>query len=236
MALVKCAYRNTEPIESNINVLDLTKGKIHKNADKEYYWDGSAILDKLLHVLGQNLKTQLDNGWIEGSEYANAYVRMMEIATMQAMAWIKMSKDIAAQNRQLDQADNKNSADVCLQNNKLTLEEKVANDKLVLEKQKVDNDFKVANDKLVLEEKKIDEDVRLQENKLALEEKKVDSDIKVARRQIAGYSDNIAIKLLQAELDAFALIYSSGMLDNPDLGPLNVNNLHNAYNTLVQRI
>lgn len=218
MALVKCAYRNTEPIESNINVLDLTKGKIHKNADKEYYWDGSAILDKLLHVLGQNLKTQLDNGWIEGSEYANAYVRMMEIATMQAMAWIKMSKDIAAQNRQLDQADNKNSADVCLQNNKLTLEEKVANDKLALEK------------------KKIDEDVRLQENKLALEEKKVDSDIKVARRQIAGYSDNIAIKLLQAELDAFALIYSSGMLDNPDLGPLNVNNLHNAYNTLVQRI
>ena len=218
MALVKCAYRNTEPIESNINVLDLTKGKIHKNADKEYYWDGSAILDKLLHVLGQNLKTQLDNGWIEGSEYANAYVRMMEIATMQAMAWIKMSKDIAAQNRQLDQADSKNSADVCLQNNKLTLEEKVANDKLALEK------------------KKIDEDVRLQENKLALEEKKVDSDIKVARRQIAGYSDNIAIKLLQAELDAFALIYSSGMLDNPDLGPLNVNNLHNAYNTLVQRI
>ena len=100
-----------------------------------------------------------------------------------------MSKDIAAQNRQLDQADSKNSADVCLQN-----------------------------------------------NKLALEEKKVDSDIKVARRQIAGYSDNIAIKLLQAELDAFALIYSSGMLDNPDLGPLNVNNLHNAYNTLVQRI
>ena len=218
MALVKCAYRHTDPIESNINVLDLTKGKIHKNADKEYYWDGSAILDKLLNVLGQNLKTQLDNGWIEGSEYANAYVRMMEIATMQAMAWIKMSKDIAAQNRQLDQVDNKNSADVCLQNNKLTLEEKVA------------------NDKLVLEEKKIDEDVRLQENKLALEEKKVDSDIKVARRQIAGYSDNIAIKLLQAELDAFALIYSSGMLDNPDLGPLNVNNLHNAYNTLVQRI
>ena len=133
MALVKCAYSRTEPIESNINVLDLTKGKIHKNADKEYYWDGSAILDKLLHVLGQNLKTQLDNGWIEGSEYANAYVRMMEIATMQAMAWIKMSKDIAAQNRQLDQVDSKNSADVCLQNNKLALEEK-----------KVDSDIKVA--------------------------------------------------------------------------------------------
>ena len=218
MALVKCTYEHTDPIESNINVLDLTNGKIHKNADKEYYWDGPVILDKLLNVLGQNLKTQLDNGWIEGSEYANAYVRMMEIATVQAMAWIKMSKDIAAQNRQLDQVDNKNSADICLQNNKLTLEEKVANDKLALEK------------------KKIDEDVRLQENKLALEEKKVDSDIKVARRQIAGYSDNIAIKLLQAELDAFALIYSSGMLDNPDLGPLNVNNLHNAYNTLVQRI
>ena len=225
MALVKCAYRNTEPIESNINVLDLTKGKIHKNADKEYYWDGSAILDKLLHVLGQNLKTQLDNGWIEGSEYANAYVRMMEIATMQAMAWIKMSKDIAAQNRQLDQADNRNSADICIQNNKLALEEK-----------KIYSDIEIANKKLALEEKQVDNNFKIAKDKLALEEKKVDSDIKVARRQIAGYSDNIAIKLLQAELDAFALIYSSGMLDNPDLGPLNVNNLHNAYNTLVQRI
>ena len=225
MALVKCAYRNTEPIESNINVLDLTKGKIHKNADKEYYWDGSAILDKLLHVLGQNLKTQLDNGWIEGSEYANAYVRMMEIATMQAMAWIKMSKDIAAQNRQLDQADNRNSADLCIQNNKLALEEK-----------KIDSDLEIANKKLALEEKQVDNNFKIAKDKLALEEKKVDSDIKVARRQIAGYSDNIAIKLLQAELDAFALIYSSGMLDNPDLGPLNVNNLHNAYNTLIQRM
>ena len=122
MALVKCTYEHTDPIESNINVLDLTNGKIHKNTDKEYYWDGPVILDKLLNVLGQNLKTQLDNGWIEGSEYANAYVRMMEIATVQAMAWIKMSKDIAAQNRQLDQVDNKNAADVCLQNNKLALE------------------------------------------------------------------------------------------------------------------
>ena len=207
MALVKCTYEHTDPIESNINVLDLTNGKIHKNADKEYYWDGPVILDKLLNVLGQNLKTQLDNGWIEGSEYANAYVRMMEIATVQAMAWIKMSKDIAAQNRQLDQVDNRNSADLCIQNNKLALEEK-----------KIDSDIEIAN------------------KKLALEERKVDSDIKVAKRQIAGYDDNIVIKLLQAELDAFALIYSSGMLDNPDLGPLNVTNLNMAWNMLVQRV
>ena len=225
MALVKCTYEHTDPIESNINVLDLTNGKIHKNADKEYYWDGPVILDKLLNVLGQNLKTQLDNGWIEGSEYANAYVRMMEIATVQAMAWIKMSKDIAAQNRQLDQVDNRNSADLCIQNNKLALEEK-----------KIDSDIEIANNKLALEEKQVDNNFKIAKDKLALEERKVDSDIKVANRQIAGYDDNIVIKLLQAELDAFALIYSSGMLDNPDLGPLNVNNLHNAYNTLVQRI
>ena len=225
MALVKCTYKHTDPIESNINVLDLTNGRIHKNVDKEYYWDGPVILDKLLNVLGQNLKTQLDNGWIEGSEYANAYVRMMEIATVQAMAWIKMSKDIAAQNRQLDQVDNKNSADVCLQNNKLALEEK-----------KIGSDIEIANKKLALEEKQVDNNFKIAKDKLALEERKVDSDIKVANRQIAGYDDNIVIKLLQAELDAFALIYSSGMLDNPDLGPLNVNNLNTVWNMLVQRV
>ena len=225
MALVKCTYEHTDPIESNINVLDLTNGKIHKNADKEYYWDGPVILDKLLNVLGQNLKTQLDNGWIEGSEYSNAYVRMMEIATVQAMAWIKMSKDIAAQNRQLDQVDNRNSADLCIQNNKLALEEK-----------KIDSDIEIANKKLALEEKQVDNNFKIAKDKLALEERKVDSDIKVANRQIAGYDDNIVIKLLQAELDAFALIYSSGMLDNPDLGPLNVTNLNMAWNMLVQRV
>ena len=225
MALVKCTYEHTDPIESNINVLDLTNGKIHKNADKEYYWDGPVILDKLLNVLGQNLKTQLDNGWIEGSEYANAYVRMMEIATVQAMAWIKMSKDIAAQNRQLDQVDNRNSADLCIQNNKLALEEK-----------KIDSDIEIANKKLALEEKQVDNNFKIAKDKLALEERKVDSDIKVANRQIVGYDDNIVIKLLQAELDAFALIYSSGMLDNPDLGPLNVTNLNMAWNMLVQRV
>ena len=55
MALVKCTYEHTDPIESNINVLDLTNGRINRNADKEYYWDGPVILDKLLNVLGQNL-------------------------------------------------------------------------------------------------------------------------------------------------------------------------------------
>lgn len=189
VTLIKCAYQPTDPIESNINVLDLTNGSIRKNADNEYYWDGPVILDKLLNVLGQNLKTQLDNGWIEGSDYANAYVKMMEIATVQAMAWIKMSKDIAAQNRQLDQVDNKNALDACLQN-----------------------------------------------NKLAIENADVGAKIALSERQVEGYDDNITIKLLQTELDAFALIYSSGMLDNPDLGPLKSSELTNCYNTLKNRI
>ena len=141
------------------------------------------------------------------------------------MAWIKMGKDIAAQNRQLDQVDNRNSADLCIQNNKLALEEK-----------KIDSDIEIANKKLALEEKQVDNNFKIAKDKLALEERKVDSDIKVANRQIAGYDDNIVIKLLQAELDAFALIYSSGMLDNLDLGPLNVTNLNMAWNMLVQRV
>lgn len=189
MALVKCTYQPTERIESKIDLKDLTNGSIRTNVDSEYEWQGTAILDKLLNVLGNNLKMQYDNGRIVGNDYSQAYARMMEISVTQAMTWIKLSKDIAAQNRQLDQIDNKNSLDACLQN-----------------------------------------------NKLQLEEMKVNSDIKVASRQIAGYDDNLVIKLLQAELDAFALIYSSGMLDNPDLGPLNVTNLNMAWNMLVSRV
>jgi hypothetical protein len=72
--------------------------------------------------------------------------------------------------------------------------------------------------------------------KLGLEEKATDSKIALEQRQIKGYDDNLVIKMLQVEVDAFALIYSSGMLDNPDLGPLSASNLVVAWHLLFNRI
>ena len=61
----------------------------------------------------------------------------------------------------------------------------------------------------------------------------------VAQRQIDGYDDNIGIKLLQCQFDAFSMIFSSGMVDLGDgdnaLGPLNRSNLTETYNSLATR-
>lgn len=232
-ALSNASYTPSRDVDILLNITDLTNGAMKKNPDKEYYWDGVAILDKLLYVLGQNLKTQLDNGWIEGSAYANAYVKMMEIATAQAIHFLEVQKELLLKDRQVDQSDSKNAADVEIANTRNKLEAAISDAKLktevALQNAKVASEVGLQNAKNAL-------DACLQNNKLQLEEMKVNSDIKVANRQIAGYDDNLVIKLLQAELDAFALIYSSGMLDNPDLGPLNVTNLNKAWNMLISRV
>ncbi len=59
--------------------------------------------------------------------------------------------------------------------------------------------------------------------------------IKTYQRQLEGFDDNVQIKLLQAQLDAFSTIYASGMLDEVDTGPLNVSNLNSTYRAVKER-
>lgn len=249
------SYNPSRDVDITLEISDLTNGKIAFNKDKEYYWTGSEILDVFLNVLGDNLKIQYDNGRITGNDYSQAYMKMMEIASTQSLHFLEVQRDLILKDRQVDQADSKNAADVAIANARNFLEAAITDAKLKVEvalhNSKVTSDIAISNAKnaadvsianaknsadIGLQNSRNELDACLQNNKLALEEKKVDSDIAVANRQIAGYDDNLVIKLLQCELDAFALIYSSGMLDNPDLGPLRSSLLTLCWQMLFNRI
>ena len=56
-------------------------------------------------------------------------------------------------------------------------------------------------------------------------------------RQLLGFDDNMYIKLIEFQFQAFSMIYSSGMLDDGALPtPLNNAELSNIYKTYKDRI
>ncbi|MCR8701867.1 MULTISPECIES: hypothetical protein [Campylobacter] len=181
---ITCTYTPTKQADISMNIKDLTNGSKVRNG-QFFEWEGSAILDTFINVLGKNIEIQFDNGRILGSDFASAYIQMLQIASAQSMAWIQLSKDLALKQRDLDMKDNANVTEFCIKNRKADMEEAVA------------------------------------------------------QRQIDGYDDNIGIKLLQTQFDAFSMIFSSGMVDLGDgdnaLGPLNRSNLTETYNSLATR-
>lgn len=181
---VTCTYTPSAKADISMKIDSLTNGEKVKNG-QFFEWEGNAILDKFIEVLGKNIEIQFDNGRILGSDFASAYIQMLQIASTQAMAWIQLTKELALKQRDLDMKDNANATEFCIKNKKAAMEEAVA------------------------------------------------------QRQIDGYDDNIGIKLLQCQLDAFSMIFSSGMVDLGDgdnaLGPLNRANLTETYNSLATR-
>ncbi|OCR88054.1 hypothetical protein CFT13S00388_02480 [Campylobacter fetus subsp. testudinum] len=63
-----------------------------------------------------------------------------------------------------------------------------------------------------------------------LQQEALSCTIKVHERQLKGFDDNIMIKLLQAQLEAFGMIYSSGMVEDTNTGPLKASELTAMYN------
>ena len=59
---------------------------------------------------------------------------------------------------------------------------------------------------------------------------------RVLDRQLAGFDDNMYIKLLEYQMNAFSMIYSSGMLDDATLpAPLNTNEMSDLYSLYKNR-
>lgn len=86
--------------------------------------------------------------------------------------------------------------------------------------------LKVELEKLELEKQKLEEDVNLKK----LQQENIIANTRVYERQIQGFEDNLKLKLLGIQYDAFAMIYSSGMFDNPVTpATLTALNLDRAY-------
>lgn len=250
-------YTPTAKADVSMRIEELTNGKKVRK-DQFFEWEGSAILDTFINVLGKNIEIQFDNGRILGSDFASAYIQMLQIASTQSMAWIQLSKDLNLKQRDLDMKDSLNESDIALKQRDLDMKDSLNTSEVALKQRDLDMRDALNNSEIILKQRDLDMKDSLNKSEVALKQRdldlkdnanitefclktaKAEIDELMARRQIEGYDDNIGIKLLQAELDAFALIFSSGMIDlgstDNALGPLNRDTLYKCFDALGNKI
>lgn len=208
-----------------IDVNALTNGEV---SEKDYkgqlrlYWDGNGIFDKVMKTYDENLRIQYDNGRLVGLDYAKTYYSLITHA-------MERATDIEYKNQELDLK----SVELCLRKSLECARMEMEAEKLLLEKEKL----KLEREKIALEKKKLEEDLKLQK----LQQESVVSQIRLYERQFDGFDDNLLLKLLKIQVDSFAMLFSSGMLDFEikDLGesspiptPLKADEYADIYNRI----
>lgn len=203
--------RNCMSEKIEITSKSLTEGSVVKkdyNGEQRLSWEGTGTFDDIVEAFSENLRLQYDNGRIQGNDYAKAYYNIIGTAMTQAI-------DVEYKNQELALK----SIEMCFRKDIECVKLQVELEKLELEKQKIE-----------LEKQKLREDVNLKK----LQQENIIANTRVYERQLQGFEDNLKLKLLGIQYDAFAMIFSSGMLDKPTMPKsLEVSDLDNAYNAVL---
>ena len=188
-------------IKSNeINYDDLSNGKVVDGK-----WVGRGIFDKLMGVVNENIKLQYSEGRLTGAEYANVYMGSIQEVIRESVNFMLQKKvveknlieqdvNIAAKEFELEQVQAKWAIDADI----------LANNKLLSDAE-VDYKTKLYDRELDYKDAQI--------AKLAKDSDATDAQIALYERQTLGFEENKNQKLLEAQLNAWALVYSSGRLE-----------------------
>ena len=188
-------------IKSNeINYDDLSNGKVVDGK-----WVGRGIFDKLMGVVNENIKLQYSEGRLTGAEYANVYMGSIQEVIRESVNFMLQKKvveknlieqdvNIAAKEFELEQVQAKWAIDADI----------LANNKLLSDSE-VDYKTKLYDRELDYKDAQI--------AKLAKDSDATDAQIALYERQTLGFEENKNQKLLEAQLNAWALVYSSGRLE-----------------------
>ena len=185
---------------NEINYDDLSNGKV-----VEGKWVGRGIFDKLMGVVNENIKLQYTEGRLTGAEYANVYMGSIQEVIRESVNFMLQKKvveknlieqdvNIAAKEFELEQVQAKWEIDADI----------LANNKLLSDSE-VDYKTKLYDRELDYKDAQI--------AKLAKDSDATDAQIALYERQTLGFEENKNQKLLEAQLNAWALVYSSGRLE-----------------------
>ena len=185
---------------NEINYDDLSNGKV-----VEGKWVGRGIFDKLMGVVNENIKLQYTEGRLTGAEYANVYMGSIQEVIRESVNFMLQKKvveknlieqdvNIAAKEFELEQVQAKWAIDADI----------LANNKLLSDSE-VDYKTKLYDRELDYKDAQI--------AKLAKDSDATDAQIALYERQTLGFEENKNQKLLEAQLNAWALVYSSGRLE-----------------------
>ena len=196
---------------SNIKITDFSNGSIKSteiDGINYHEWQGTAIFDVLMKSVNSNLKIQFDNGRIIGPDYAQVYMASIQSCIAEAMKYL-LNKDLteaqlAAAAKELDVKQ----AEIA----------KINAEKALLDAQSaaatLDTDLKQAQiDKLKSDKDLIDAQVKGYPLQAAKDLLVKQANIDLLDRQKEGFDDNKNQKLFEAQMNAWALMFSSGILE-----------------------
>lgn len=75
--------------------------------------------------------------------------------------------------------------------------------------------------------------IALQDAKEKADEHTTAANVQLLKRQIVGFGDNLQLKLAQAQMEGYTMMFSSGMLDDIPQSPLNATALDWEYKNLT---
>lgn len=145
-----------------------------------------SIYDSLTQKVKEDLDEQFEKGRLKGTDYANVYAQLMDRCLQ--LAFQSPLNEAQVRKINSDRAINEaqSSKDLLLKNAEIALKNAQAS--------KVNSDRNIAED-----QSQKDLEIK-QEQKL------------LYQRQRQGFNDNVRLKLLEAQLNAWSMMFSSGML------------------------
>ncbi len=199
-----------------VDINDFSNGSIDNSNPQDPKWEGTGVFDIIMKAANENIKIQNQASRITGAEYAEVYLGTMQTAISEAMKFL-LNKDQSTKDLEVKQANID-----AIEFDTLIKQEQSAKD-LALKQTQID---------VGLEEKRLkaaQADAFPIQSTKDLEVKQANIDL--LNRQKEGFDDNKYQKLFEAQMNAWALMFSSGLLTTqPSI--ISNDSASSLYNTL----
>lgn len=202
---------------ARINITDVTNNpQIVEDTDGDLNVTGTGYFEILMNSINKQIKSQYDSGRIRGEDYAQVYMAMMQAALAQSMQFT-LSKDKAETDVELLEAQ----------------KAKLAAETALVGTQNLEIQANGEADREIKAEQALNEaDKRLSTAKAREVQ---ESQRRLYERQILGFDDNKNIKAFESQLNSWALLHSSGMIESITLPSVIAEaNLTATYNELTR--
>ena len=170
-----------------VDINDFSNGSIDASNPQDPKWNGTGVFDIIMKAANENIKIQNQTSRITGAEYAEVYLGTMQSAIAEAMKFL-LNKDQIIKDLELKQAQ--------------------------IDATEKEIEVKQAQINVALEEKRLKS---AQADAYPLQAEKDNlvkqANIELLNRQKEGFDDNKYQKLFEAQMNAWALMFSSGLLE-----------------------
>ena len=199
-----------------VDINDFSNGSIDNSNPQDPKWNGTGVFDIIMKAANENIKIQNQTSRITGAEYAEVYLGTMQSAIAEAMKFLlnkdQIIKDLELKQTQIESVE----ADTLIKQEQHTKD-------LALKQTQID---------VGLEEKRLK---AAQADAFPIQSAKdilvKQANVDLLNRQKEGFDDNKHQKLFEAQMNAWALMFSSGLLTTkPQI--ISNDSASSLYNTL----